>query len=106
MTMKVQQLLKIWKELLLLSCFVLFSYATAQAQKKSKYICDQERPESMCNEANTCGSSSSPCKVDVTRSANFANVKPSIANAKNNKLFCIKAGTEVVWMSSNKNNGF
>jgi plastocyanin len=106
MTMKVQQLLKIWNELLLLSCFVLLSCAGAQAQKKSKYICDQEQPESMCNETNTCGSSSSPCKVDVTRSASYANVKPGIPDAKNNKLFCIKAGTEVIWMSSNKNNGF
>jgi hypothetical protein len=106
MTMKVQQLGKIGNELLLLSSFILLSCAGAQAQKKSKYICDQQQPESMCNEANTCGSSSSPCKVDVTRSASFANVKPGIPDAKNNKLFCIKAGTEVIWMSSNKNNGF
>jgi hypothetical protein len=106
MTMKAQQLFNIWNELLLLSCFVLLSCSASQAQKKSKYICDQEQPESMCNESNTCGSSSSPCRVDVTRSANFANVQPGIPNAKNNKLFCIKAGTEVIWMSSNKNNGF
>jgi hypothetical protein len=33
-------------------------------------------------------------------------VKPGIPNAKNNQFFCIKAGTPVVWMSSNKNNGF
>ena len=106
MTMKAQQLFDIRNELLLLFCLVLLSCAAAPAQKKSKYICDQEQPESMCNGANTCGSSSSPCKVDVTRSANYANVKPDIPNAKNNKLFCIKAGTEVIWMSSNKNNGF
>jgi hypothetical protein len=106
MTMKAQQPFDIWNELLLLFCFVLLSCAPAQAQKKSKYICDQEQPESMCDGANTCGSSSSPCKVDVTRSANYANVKPVIRDAKNNKLFCIKAGTAVIWMSSNKNNGF
>src|ERR1700739_679441 len=106
LTMKVRQMLKMRNELLLLSCFVLLSCVAAQAQKKSKYICDQEQPESMCNEANTCGSSSSPCKVDITRSGPSANVKPDIRNAKNNKLFCIKAGTEVIWMSSNKNNGF
>jgi plastocyanin len=104
LTMKVRQRLKMWNELLLLSCFVLLSCIAAQA--KSKYICDQEQPESMCNEANTCGSSSSPCKVDITRSGTSANVKPGIRNAKSNKLFCIKAGTEVIWMSSNKNNGF
>jgi hypothetical protein len=33
-------------------------------------------------------------------------VKPDIPDAKNNQLFCIKAGTTVVWMSSKKNQGF
>jgi hypothetical protein len=51
MTMKAQQPLNIWNELLLLSCFVLLSCAAAQAQKKSKYICDQDQPEIMCNVA-------------------------------------------------------
>ena len=60
----------------------------------------------MCNAANTCGSSSSVCTIDITRGADSAKVKPGIPNAKNNQLFCIKAGTTVVWMSSNKNNGF
>ena len=39
-------------------------------------------------------------------SASSANVKPGIPNAKNNQFFCIKTGTTVVWMSSNKNHGF
>jgi len=60
----------------------------------------------MCNAANTCGSVSSACTVDVRRSADSANVKPVIPDAKNNHFFCIKAGTTVVWKSSNKNNGF
>ena len=60
----------------------------------------------MCSAANTCGSASSPCTIDITRSANSANVKPGIPNAKNNQFFCIKAGTTVVWMSSSKNAGF
>ncbi|HSZ62989.1 MAG TPA: hypothetical protein VK828_14395 [Terriglobales bacterium] len=60
----------------------------------------------MCNAANTCGSSSSACKVDITRSGSSANVKPGIPNAKNNQFFCVKAGTTVVWMSSKENNGF
>ncbi len=60
----------------------------------------------MCSAANTCGSASSTCTVDVTRSGDSANVKPGIPDAKNNQLFCVKAGTTVVWMSSNKNNGF
>ena len=105
MTMKIQQQFNIWSALLL-SCVVLLICATVQAQKKSKYRCDEEQPESMCNEANTCGSPSSSCKVDVTRSGTSSNVKPGIPNSKNNQFFCVRAGTTVVWMSSNKNNGF
>ena len=105
MTMKIQQQFNIWSALLL-SCVVLLICATVQAQKKSKYACDEEQPESMCNAANTCGSTSSSCTIDVTRSGTSSNVKPGIPNSKNNQFFCIKAGTTVVWMTSNKNNGF
>jgi plastocyanin len=106
MTMKTQQQSNTWGMSLFLSCVILLCCAVAQAQKKSKYACEEERPESMCTTANTCGSASSPCTVDITRSGNTANAKPGIPNAKNNQLFCIKAGTTVVWKSSNKNNGF
>jgi plastocyanin len=92
--------------LLVLFCIFLVGAVTAQAQKKSKYACEETQPESMCNAANTCGSESSPCTIDVTRSGDSSNVKPGIPNAKNNQFFCIKAGTTVVWMSSNKNHGF
>jgi hypothetical protein len=104
--MTIQRQVNGWSALLLLSFVVVLNSATAQAQKKSKYVCDEEQPESMCNAANTCGSPSSVCTIDITRGADSANVKPSIPNAKNNQFFCIKAGTTVVWMSSNKNNGF
>jgi hypothetical protein len=60
----------------------------------------------MCNQGNICGSAFSQCTIDIRRSADSANVKPGVPNAKNNQLFCIKVGTTVVWMSSNKNNGF
>src|SRR5436305_373565 len=56
--------------------------------------------------ANTCGSSCSVCTIDITRGSDSANVKPGVTKAKNKQLFCIKAGTTVVWMSSNNNNGF
>ena|SRR5579884_2030255 len=95
----------IWRTWLLSSCILLLCCAT-QAQKKSKYKCDESQPETMCSAANTCGSASSQCTIDIRRGANSANVKPSIPEAKNNQLFCIKAGTTVVWKSSNKNNGF
>jgi hypothetical protein len=91
---------------LLVFCMVLFNCFAAQAQKKGKYACDESQPETMCNAANTCGSASSQCTIDIRRGSDSANVKPGIADAKNNQLFCIKAGTIVVWKSSNKNNGF
>jgi plastocyanin len=104
--MKIQRQFNIWSVLLLLSCIVLLGCASALAQKKSKYVCSETQPESLCNAANTCGSDSSPCTIDIRRSSDSSNVKPSISDAKNNQFFCIKAGTTVVWMSSNKNNGF
>jgi hypothetical protein len=106
MNMTIQRHHNIWSAFLALSFAVLLNCATVQAQKKSKYVCDEEQPENMCNAANTCGSASSPCTVDITRSVDSANVKPVIPNAKDNQLFCIKAGTTVVWTSSNKNHGF
>lgn len=96
----------VWSTLLLLSCVFLLNCASAQAQNKSKYSCDEEQPERMCNAANTCGSNSAQCTIDIRRGSYSANVKPGIPDAKNNQLFCIKAGTTVVWMSSKKNNGF
>ena len=106
MAMNIQQLHKIWGTVFLQFCVVLLSFTTAQAQKKSKYLCDEEQPENRCSAANTCGSASSPCTIDITRGAYSANVKPDISDAKNNQFFCVKAGTTVVWKSSNKNNGF
>jgi hypothetical protein len=91
---------------LVLSCVVLLTFTAAQAQKKSKYVCDEPDPASLCTAANTCGSASAPCTVDITRARSSSNVKPGIPNAKNNQFFCVKAGTTVVWMTSNKNTGF
>jgi plastocyanin len=106
MTIKIQEQFNVLCAVLLLSSIVVLSCATAQAQKKSKYVCDEVQPESMCNAANTCGSPLSPCTIDITRSTSSSNVKPGIPNARNNQFFCIKAGTTVVWVSSNKNHGF
>jgi plastocyanin len=91
---------------LLLPGILLLLATTAQAQKKSKYVCDEAQPASMCTAANTCGSASAPCTVDITKAGSSSNVKPGVPNAKNNQFFCIKAGTTVVWMTSNKNTGF
>lgn len=104
MTIKAKRRFDARSALLLSTCIVFLTGELAQA--KSKYVCEEAQPETMCNAANTCGSASSPCTVNITRASNSANVKPDIPNAKNNQLFCIKTGTTVVWMSSNKNHGF
>ena len=92
--------------LLVLSCAVLLNCTAAQAQKKSKYVCGEPDPASLCTADKTCGSASAPCTVDITKSGSSSNVKPGIPGAKNNQFFCLKAGTTVVWMTSNKNTGF
>lgn len=104
--MSFRQQIEIRKTLLWACVLVLLGCAAAQAQRKGKYACEESQPDSMCNTGNTCGSISSPCTVDITRSGDSANVRPGVSNAKNNQLFCVKAGTTVVWKSSNKNNGF
>lgn len=76
------------------------------AQARSRFVCDEPQPESLCNAANTCGSATAPCTIDVTKSGSSANVRPGIPNARNNQLFCIRKGTTVVWMTSNRNTGF
>src|SRR5690348_14517056 len=81
---------RIWITWLSSSCLLLFCCATAQAQKKGKYSCDENQPENMCSAANTCGSDSSQCTIDIRRGSYSANVKPSIPEAKDNQLFCIK----------------
>jgi plastocyanin len=89
---------------LVASCIVLLACGLAQA--KSKYACDEPDPASMCTAANTCGSASAACTVDITKAGSSSNVKPGIPNATNNQFFCVKKGTAVVWMTSNKNTGF
>ena len=86
---------------LLLPIVLFSSYATAQ-----KNVCTQANPAQLCTAANTCGSASSPCTVDVKRTANAASSTPGIPNAKGNSLFCIKAGTTVEWKSTGRNIGF
>jgi plastocyanin len=88
---------------LLLSIVVLSTSATAQS---NKYACTEANPAQMCTAANTCGSASTPCVVDVKRTSDAASSTPSIPNAKGNSLFCIKAGTTVQWKSTGKNIGF
>jgi hypothetical protein len=95
----------------LLSCKVTLGMAivlmgSTLTQAKTKYKCDEPQPADLCTTANTCGSASESCKVDIRRSGSGASVKPGVPNAKSNQFFCVKAGTDVVWMTSSKNAGF
>ena len=84
---------------------VLLSNANAQS-KNGKYACSEPAPAQLCTAAITCGSASTPCTVDVKRTADSASSTPSIPNAKVNSLFCVKVGTTVTWKSTDKDNGF
>lgn len=79
---------------------------TAAQSLSGKYACSEPTPAQLCNAANTCGSASSPCTVDVKRTSNGASTTASILNAKSNATFCVKVGTTVTWKSTSKDVGF
>ena len=89
-----------------LTAICIVALLSTAALAKSKYACDEPDPASLCNAANTCGSASAPCTVNINKSGSSASVKPGVPNAKSNQFFCVKKGTTVVWMTSNKNTGF
>ena len=92
---------------LMLAMIVLSIYAPAQAKGKgNEYACTEAKPELLCVGANTCGSASAPCSVDVRRTGNGAKATPDMPNAKSNALFCVKVGTTVEWKSTGKDIGF
>ncbi len=90
----------------LFCCLVLPSVAQDAAKKKNKYACTEPNPETLCTAANTCGSASTPCVVDIKKDSNLASAKAMTSNPKNNALFCIKAGTSLTFQSVSKNTGF
>lgn len=93
-----------YKALLAVTCILLLASTVAVA--KSKYVCDEPDPASLCTAANTCGSATAPCTLNINKSGSSSTVKPSVPDAKGNQFFCVKKGTTVVWMTSNKNTGF
>ena len=103
--MKVRGSFIVSRTSLSLTLLVLLSNANAQS-KNSKYACSEPTPAQLCTAVNTCGSASTPCTVDVKRTADSASATPSIPNAKGNSLFCVRVGTTVTWNSSEKDNGF
>ena len=106
--------MKIYRYLAALCClFVLPLLLTnfvsgSDTKKKIKGdVCSASNPASICAAANSCGSASSPCSIDIKRDqGSYATATPNIPDAKSNKAFCIKVGTSVTFMSSSKNTGF
>lgn len=105
--------MKIPRRLPILFISVLFplllgGYIAAKSQKKEekKSVCSAKNPQGICNASTTCGSSSTPCALDVKRTDYAASVTSNIPDAKENAPFCVKAGTTVTWQSSSKNTGF
>jgi plastocyanin len=82
--------------------------AGKDTKKKLKNdVCSASNPASICAAENTCGSTTSPCSINIKRSgSSSATATSSIPDAKSNKAFCIKVGTSVTFMSSSKNTGF
>jgi plastocyanin len=101
--MKVRRYFEVRSTLMVLASLVLLNNATAQSDK---YACTEPNPAQLCTAANTCGSASAPCSVDVKRTSDGASSTPNIPGAKGNSLFCVKVGTTVTWNSTSKNNGF
>jgi len=89
----------------LLALSLLSSNAAGQS-KNDKDVCADPNPAQVCTAANTCGSASTPCSVNVKRTDNSASATPSIPNAKGNSLFCVSVGTTVQWKSTDKGDGF
>jgi hypothetical protein len=85
-----------------LAMILLSQNLTALGQKNS-YSCKEANPATLCTAANTCTGS---CSVDVKRTAEAASATPGFPGAKGNSTFCVKVGTQVIWKSDTKHQGF
>jgi hypothetical protein len=90
----------------LLAISLLSGNAAAHSQNSKDVCADPSVAAQMCTAANTCGSGSTSCSVDVKRTADSASATPSIPKAKGNSLFCVSVGTSVVWKTTDKGDGF
>ena len=80
----------------------------AKDKKTKPSVCSKPHPEQLCSTANTCGSSGSPCVLEIRRTGggNDASVTPNIPNFPNKPAaICIATGTSVTWQGEGKNTG-
>lgn len=93
---------------ILISPVLLTGFVREGEKKKPKNdVCAAGNAQSICSAANTCGSASSPCQVDIRRDAgDSSSATPAIPDGKANAHFCVKAGTTITFASKSKNTGF
>ena len=98
--------MKLQKFAIWLPIFLLAGSNQAKDKHSERYVCSEPAPQAMCTPANTCGSASAPCTIDVKRGSYSASVTPGIPGAKSNAPFCVRVGTTITWQSSSRNTGF
>jgi plastocyanin len=108
--MKSKPLLAIGSSLVLalIGLLLINGTITAGDKKPKPSICANPHPEQLCTAANTCGSSSSPCELEIRRTGGGtdASVTPNIPNfPKGPTPICIAPGTSVTWKGDGKNTG-
>ena len=94
--------------MLVLTGLVLTDGRIAANDKKGKpKVCSNPHPERLCSAVNTCGSSGSPCVLEVKRSDGGvdASVTPDMPNFPKGAVICIATGTSVTWQGEGKNTG-
>ena len=84
---------------------LMHSNVTANDKKTKTTVCSNPHPDKLCSAANICGSSTSPCILEVrhTGGGDDASVTPNIPNFPKNSTICIapartetKAGKTVI----------
>lgn len=107
--MKRNLFLAITCSLILISMGLLLMYSNVAAnEKKTKTtVCSNPHPEKLCSAANICGSSTSPCILEVRRTGggDDVSVTPNIPNFPKNSTICIAPGAKVTWQGEGKNTG-
>jgi plastocyanin len=92
---------------ILIALLLVTAHVVAGDKKSKQSLCSNAHPEQLCTAANTCGSSSSPCVMEVRRSGGGtdATVTPNIADFPKKSVICINPGTTVTWQGGGKNTG-
>jgi len=91
----------------LIPLLLLAGHSFAKDKKGKPQVCSNPHPEQLCSVANTCGSSGSPCLLEIKRTGGGvdASVTPNIPNFPKDSVICVNTGTSVTWQGAGKNTG-